>query len=37
MPLKQIRLDTELLQLAEQKKPSFLETSQYIGLLVQKR
>lgn len=36
MPLKQIRLDTELLQLAEQKKPSFLETSQYIGLLVQK-
>ena len=36
MPLKQIRLDTELLLLAEQQKPAFLETSQYIGLLVQK-
>lgn len=36
MPLKQIRLDAEVLRLAEQQKPSFLETSQYIGLLVQK-
>ena len=36
MPLKQIRLDTELLLLAEQQKPAFLETSQFIGLLVQK-
>ena len=36
MPLKQIRLDADLLLLAEQQKPQFLETSQYIGLLVQK-
>lgn len=36
MPLKQIRLDAELLRLAERQKPQFLETSQFIGLLVQK-
>ncbi len=36
MPLKQIRLDAEVVRLAEAHKPHLLETSQFIGLVVQK-
>ena len=36
MPLKQIRLDADVVRLAEAHKPHLLETSQFIGLLVQK-